>query len=70
MDAIFILRQLIEKSIEYNKPLFLCFVDLKQAFDRVRLDDVVGILQRRNVNAKILKVIKELNQNNDQNKDH
>jgi len=37
IDAIYILRQLIEKAIEFNRPLFLCFVDLKQIFDRVRL---------------------------------
>ena len=34
-DAIFILRQLQEKYIAANKPLFLAFVDLEKAFDRV-----------------------------------
>jgi len=32
VDAIFILRQMIEKSIEFNKPLFVCFVDLTKTF--------------------------------------
>ena len=34
-DAIFILRQLQEKYMAANKPLFLAFVDLEKAFDRV-----------------------------------
>ena len=64
IDAIFILRQIIEKSIEFNKPAFLCFVDLTQAFDRVQLKDVLKILQERRVSNNIIQVIKQLNTNN------
>ena len=34
-DAIFIIRQLQEKYIAANKPLYFAFVDLEKAFDRV-----------------------------------
>ena len=34
-DAIFIIRQLQEKFIAANKPLYFAFVDLEKAFDRV-----------------------------------
>ncbi|GFR74295.1 calcium uptake protein 1, mitochondrial [Elysia marginata] len=34
-DAIFALRQLCEKTIEYDNELHLIFVDLEKAFDRV-----------------------------------
>ena len=34
-DAIFILRQLQEKHIEWNKPLYMAFIDQEKAFDRV-----------------------------------
>ena len=34
-DAIFIIRQLQEKYIAANKPLYFTFVDLERAFDRV-----------------------------------
>jgi hypothetical protein len=37
VDAIFILKQIAEKSIEYNKPTYLRFIDLKKAFDRIIL---------------------------------
>ena len=64
IDAIFILRQIIEKSIKFNKPAFLCFVDLTQAFDRVQLKDVLKILQERRFGNNIIQVIKQLNTNN------
>ena len=34
-DAICILRQLQEKHIEWNKPLYMAFIDQEKAFDRV-----------------------------------
>ena len=34
-DAIFILRQLQEKYLVAGKPLYLAFIDLEKAFDRV-----------------------------------
>lgn len=64
IDAIFILRQLVEKSIEFNKPLYLCFVDLTQAFDRVQLIDVLRILQEKGIDRKVINLIKLLNTNN------
>lgn len=35
-DNIHSLRQLIEKTKEFRMPLFLCFVDIQKAFDRVQ----------------------------------
>lgn len=64
IDAIFILRQLIEKAIEFNKPMFTCFVDLEKAFDRVRLNDVITLLKQNNVDKRHISVIRELNSNN------
>ncbi|TGZ53411.1 hypothetical protein DBV15_01470 [Temnothorax longispinosus] len=34
-DAIYVIRQIVEKAIKYNSPAFMCFVDLSKAFDRV-----------------------------------
>jgi endonuclease/exonuclease/phosphatase family metal-dependent hydrolase len=60
-DAIFILRQVREKSLEYNTPAFLCFVDLTKAFDRVKLKDVIDILIEQNVPSQVIKLVQELN---------
>ena len=34
-DAIFVVRQLQEKYLSANKRLYMAFVDLEKAFDRV-----------------------------------
>ena len=37
-DAIFIVRQLQEKHLAANKPLYMAFIDLEKAFGRVPRD--------------------------------
>lgn len=49
-DAIFVLRQLVEKGIELEKPVFM--VELKQAFDRMKLTDVVKIVNDYDLNTQ------------------
>lgn len=41
--------------------MFICFVDLKQAFDRVRLQDIVKISQNSGINNRYIRIIQELN---------
>ena len=64
IDAIFIIRQITEKAIEFKKPAFMCFVDLTQAFDSAKLEDVVPLLQKREVHPSIITIINKLNTNN------
>lgn len=54
MVAIFILKQIIEKSNEYNTRAFFCFIDLTEAFDRVQLKDVLNILDKKMYPKNIL----------------
>lgn len=63
-DAIFIIKQLKEKSIEFNTPAYVCFIDLTKAFDRVRLYDIVNILMAREAPDTIVRAIHNLNMNN------
>ena len=42
----------------------MCFVDLTQAIDRVKLEDVVPHLQKREVHNRIITIINKLNTNN------
>lgn len=56
-------RQLIENLTEFDKPLFLCFVDFKEAFNRIRLNEVLNALKQSNYDNKYLKIDKELNGN-------
>lgn len=64
MDAIFVLHQLVEKAVEYEKPLFLCFMNLKQIFDHIKLKNIEVILRKHRVREKIVKVIQEMNTEN------
>jgi len=52
-DAIFIIRQIVEKSIEYEKPTYMCFIELSKAFDRVRLNEITTMLRRGSIPEEI-----------------
>ena len=54
----FTLKQIFEKSWEYGKDLFACFVDLEKAYDRVPRDKLWKVLQEYGVNGQLLRAIK------------
>ena len=43
IDAV-IVKQIAEKALEFNKPAYICFVDLEKAFDNLDLWDILNIL--------------------------
>ena len=49
MYGVFILRQLQEKYLENDKELYLVFVDLEKAFDRVPRVSTESSLRRKRV---------------------
>ena len=57
-DQIFTLKQIFEKSWEYGKDLFACFVDLEKASDRVPRDKLWKVFQEYGVNGQLLRAIK------------
>lgn len=50
----------------------MCFIDLQQAFDKVKLENVLQFLRATGVSSKILQTIKKLNtqNNNDKSRQH
>ncbi|XP_045480919.1 uncharacterized protein LOC123685307 [Harmonia axyridis] len=63
-DAVFVMRQIVEKSIQYNRPAYMCFVDLQKAFDRVQIQDVVHLLYQSQIPHNLIKVIEDIYSSN------
>ena len=59
-NAIFVLRNLAEKTLEVNQDLYLCFVDYEKAFDKVKHEDLMKMLERLEIDGKDLRIIKNL----------
>ena len=57
-DQIFTLKLIFEKSWEYGKDLFACFVDLEKAYHQVTRDKLWKVLQEHGVNGQLLRAIK------------
>lgn len=59
-DQIFFLRQLIEKKIEFNEEVVICFIDFAQAYDSIWREGAWNIMKKYGINKKIVKLIKSL----------
>ncbi|KAI8490975.1 hypothetical protein Bbelb_313940 [Branchiostoma belcheri] len=62
-DAIFALRQLNKKAVEYNRELNLVFVNQEKAFDRVNREKLWAALDQYNVSGQLFVNIRALYKN-------
>jgi len=56
-DQIFIIRQLFQKSWEYNKELLVIFVDFQKAYDSIDRTSITEILKHFNFPRKIVHLV-------------
>jgi hypothetical protein len=56
IDNIFTVRQIFEKSYEYNIEIHNIFVDYSQAFDSVNKNKIIECLTKYDVPKKINKI--------------
>ena len=56
-DAIFIVRQLQEKHLAANKPLYMAFVDLEKAFDRVPQDVIWWAMRKLGIDEWLVRLV-------------
>ena len=59
-NAIFILRMLIERTTEVKHDIYLCFLDYKKAFDKVKHDNLFKILEKLDIDGKDLRLVRNL----------
>ena len=60
MDQIFILRNILEQTNEWNATLYIHFVDFKQAFDSVHRDSLWIIMRQYGIPMKLIQIVKTL----------
>ncbi len=63
IDQIFILKMTMEKSRDYNKPLFMCFIDIQKAYDSINRDLLWQICKHYGLTSKIIRMLQLLYKN-------
>ena len=59
-DAIFIVRQLQEKHLAANKRLYMAFVDLEKAFDRVPRDVIWWAMRKLGIDEWLVRLVQSM----------
>uniref|UniRef100_A0AAQ4Q947 Reverse transcriptase domain-containing protein n=1 Tax=Gasterosteus aculeatus aculeatus TaxID=481459 RepID=A0AAQ4Q947_GASAC len=60
MDQLFTLSRIMERAWEYAHPVYMCFVDLEKAYDRVLREKLWEVLQEYEVKGSLLGAIQSL----------
>ena len=63
IDQIFNLKMIMQKRSEYNKPLFMCFVDITKAYDSVNRNLLWKVCRKYGISKKLVTLLKLLYQN-------
>ena len=59
-NAIFMLRMLTERAVEMQKNVYVCFIDYTKAFDKVRHEELMNMLQDLEIDGKDIRLIRNL----------
>ncbi|GFR82060.1 endonuclease-reverse transcriptase [Elysia marginata] len=59
-NAIFTMMMLMERCIETQKDLYLCFIDYSKEVDKVRHEELFHILDSLDIDGKDLRILKTL----------
>ena len=56
-DQIFMLRQLIEKNLEFGRDIYISFIDFSQAYDSVWREGMWELLGKYGVDHKLIRIL-------------
>ncbi|KAL0279224.1 UNVERIFIED_CONTAM: hypothetical protein PYX00_000829 [Menopon gallinae] len=59
-DALFAIQVLVQRCLDMNKDVFLCFIDYEKAFDRVQHEKMIQILQQVGLDSRDVRIIANL----------
>ena len=59
-DQLFTLARILEGTWEYAHPVYMCFVDLEKAYDRVPREKLWEVLREYGVRGSLLRAIQSL----------
>ncbi|XP_048857101.1 uncharacterized protein LOC125724452 [Brienomyrus brachyistius] len=60
VDQLYTLSRVLEGSWEFARPVYMCFVDLEKAFDRVPRGVLWGVLREYGVPGSLLRAVRSL----------
>ena len=60
IDQIFTLKMTMEKRREFNKPLFMCFIDITKAYDSVNREPLWKVCLSYGITNKLVNLLKML----------
>lgn len=60
-EGVFNLRIILEKYLEYNRDVFICFIDFEKAFDRVKHEKMIECLNNIRIDGEDLRIISNIN---------
>jgi hypothetical protein len=63
MEAIFLIRQLMERCREQKKDMHMVFIDLEKGYDKVPRNVMRWTLQKNKVSSKYITLIKDMYDN-------
>ena len=66
-DHLYTINQVIEKYNEFNKPLYLAFVDYAKAFDSIHHHSVINALESQNIPHTYIDLIDTIYKNSSAN---
>ena len=63
-DQIFVLRNIVEQSLEWNSSLYINFIDFEKAFDSIHHPSLWHIMSLYGLPSKVINIVKDMHANN------